>query len=476
MKLGEPMTANKRLIVGLMAAGLCAIWFMRPASRWAEVTRPAPIPSVAEDRKPTLSRSFQLPSLKGRSAAKPVVAADPDGNVLVVAHGVSNAPLGSDMLLWRSDDRGDTWSLPVNLTNQAQDGEVFFDPWLDTDRRGHFYFVHVLRSDGRPLIRRSKDAGLTWSHALSIPWKWCDRPVLSVSPNGRRLVVAGSIRKKTDQYPSVPLDSSDPDLKRKLQAAFRFSTGIYVSRNQGDSWEKVAAPFEDAHAIPFSIICDDDGMIAASWIVAGNGSRSVVTVTEDHGKTWTKTTLVESLQPDRPHSFNGERFPVLSVDGRLGLHVAYVTAGATALMIQHNSDRKAWSDAKRLSSEAAEEVRMAAIDACGPMVHVTWMEKRGTNWHTYYRGSRDFGETWSSPLCLSETITLPDTTIANGFQISSDDDQSSIHDEGTGRAHAVWTMFGGEVVHAMIDWLPQHERAENAHSPAPGATPVSTEE
>lgn len=169
MKLGEPMTANKRLIVGLMAASLCAIWFLRPASRWAEVTRPAPIPSVAEDRKPTLSRSFQLPSLNGLSAAKPVVAAAPEGNVLVVAHGVSNAPLGSDMLLWRSDDRGDTWSLPVNLTNQAQDGELFFDPWLDTDRRGHFYFVHVLRSDGRPLIRRSKDAGLTWSHALSIP-------------------------------------------------------------------------------------------------------------------------------------------------------------------------------------------------------------------------------------------------------------------------------------------------------------------
>lgn len=346
------------------------------------------------------------------------------------------------------------------MTNQAQDGEIFFDPWLETDRRGHFYFVHVLRSDGRPLIRRSKDAGSTWSNPLPIPWKWCDRPVLSVSPNGQQLVVAGSMTEKTDKYPTGPLDPTAPDTARKIREAFHFSSGIFISKNQGDSWEKVTSPFDDAHAIPFSITCNDDGTIAVSWIVEGNGSRSAVTVTEDFGKTWTTTILVESLQPERPHSFNGERFPVLSMDGGLGLHVAYVTAGATALMIRHTPDGKVWNEARRFSSEAADEVRMAAIDACGSMVHVTWIEKSGTNWHSFYRGSRDYGETWSSPLCLSKIITLSDTTIANGFQITSDDDQSSVTDDGTGRVHAVWTTNGGDVVHAMIDWLPQPVSAQ----------------
>ena len=210
----------------------------------------------------------------------------------------------------------------------------------------------------------------------------------------------------------------------------------------------------------FLDLIDDNGAIAASWIVEGNGSRSVVTVTENSGKTWTTTTLVESLQPERPHTFNGERFPVLSRNGRSGLHAAYVTAGATALMIRHTPDGKVWNEARKFSSEAADEVRMAAIDACGPMVHVTWMERVGTNWHVYYRGSRDYGETWSSPLCLSKTITLSDTTIANGFQITSDDDQSSVTDDGTGRVHAVWTMNGGDVVHAIIDWLPQPVSAQ----------------
>ena len=103
---------------------------------------------------------------------------------------------------------------------------------------------------------------------------------------------------------------------------------------------------------------------------------------------------------------------------------------------------------------------MAAIDACGPMVHVTWMERIGTNWHAYYRGSRDYAETWSSACCLSQTIVLSDSTIENGFQIVSDDDQSSVRDDGTGRVHAVWSIRRGGVVHAIVDWSPKHVSAE----------------
>ncbi|MCH7688832.1 MAG: exo-alpha-sialidase, partial [Planctomycetes bacterium] len=279
---------------------------------------------MPQDAQPVLVHAIQLPPLAGFMSPKPVVAADPVGNVLVVAHGLTNAPLGSDILVWRSIDRGNTWSLPENLTDLAKDGEIFFDPWLETDRRGHFYFVHALVSDGRPHVRRSKDAGFTWSNTLPIKWKWCDRPVLSVSPNGRRLAVAGAMTEKTDNYPSEPLDSNDPDFVRKVRAAFRNYAGIFVSRNYGESWRKVTGPFDDEHAIPFSIVIDDAGRMAASWIVEGDGSRSVVIVTENLDRTWTTTTLVESLQPDRQHPFNGARFSVLALDGRSVLHVAYV--------------------------------------------------------------------------------------------------------------------------------------------------------
>ncbi|QDV19138.1 BNR/Asp-box repeat protein [Gimesia panareensis] len=445
------MRFKKYLVVVFLISGALTIWFWRPSSPWSKVTQAPPFPSVPQETQPALVRSSQIPALVGFSSPKPVVAADPAGNVLIVAHGFTNVPLGSDILLWRSIDRGETWTPPVNLTIQAQDGEIFFDPWLETDRRGHYYFIHVLRSDGRPFLRRSKDSGQTWSSVLPIEWKSCDRPVLSVSSNGRRLVVASSLGEIVDHGPA--------DHTRNQPTNFRFPSGIFNSQDYGDSWKKVSSPFDAEHAIPFSVVCNDEDAIAVSWIVAGHGSRSVVTVTTNSGKTWTTTTLVESLQPDRQHPFNGERFPVLALDGQSGLHVAYVTAGATVVMIRHTPDWKDWNEARRLSSETAEEVRMAAIDACGSMVHVTWLERVDTNWHAYYRGSRDFGQTWSPALCLSEAMVLADNTVANGFQITSDDDQSSVRDDGTGRVHAVWSIQGGRVIHAIIDWSNREETA-----------------
>ena len=137
------MSAKFRLVLVLIAAGIISSWLFQPVSPWAKVTQPAPVPAVPKGAQPRLVQAIQLPPLAGYGSPKPVVAADPDGHVLIVAYGTTNAPFGSDMLLWRSHDRGNTWLQPVNLTNQAQEGEVFFDPWLETDRRGHFYFVHV---------------------------------------------------------------------------------------------------------------------------------------------------------------------------------------------------------------------------------------------------------------------------------------------------------------------------------------------
>lgn len=452
------MNKTKSLTLLASAAVVCGIWFFYQPSRWTDVTLTKPMPSVEPDAQPRLIRTIRLPPFLQLKSPKPVVAADPAGNVMVVAHGLQDDPLGSDVIVWRSEDRGETWGAANNLTQKAQVGETYFDPWLETDRRGRFYMVYGHRSDGRPLVRRSQDSGVTWSAELPIPWGQCDRPVMAVSPSGRTLAIAGSLSEKTASYPSEPLDSNDPNFAKKLQAAFHHYGGIFISRNYGQSWEKLPGPFDGAHAIPFSVIVDDESRISAGWIVEGSGSQSVVTVTEDLGRTWTTMTLVESLQPDRPHPFNGARFPVLAMDGRSDLHVAYITSGATALMTRRSRpDWKNWDAPQLLSSENAQEVRMPAIDACGPMVHVTWMERSGVSdiWQAYYRGSNDYGKTWSSACRLSQRVDPLDLAVVNNsFQLFGDDDQSSVRDDGTGRAHAVWSIRGGSVMHAMIDWLP----------------------
>lgn len=440
---------------------VASLLFLWPrSSSWIEAPSPLPAyPTLNSGAAPVLIRTSKLPPLTGYSSPKPVLAADPAGNIVVSAHGIIDHPLGMDILTWRSDNRGDSWKSPEKLTNQAASGAIHFDPWLETDKRGHYYVVYASRSDGRALVRRSKDAGVSWSTPFPIPWKSADRPVLGISPNGQRLVVAASMAESgaSAVADSLTSDNSDPnarlaEIREKLQASIKYYAGIFVSNDYGSTWKKWPGPFANEHAIPFSVVVDDRDRIAVSWIVGGTGSRSVVSISDNQGQSWSEQVLVQPLQPDRVHEFNGQRFPVLTSQDGSGLHVAYVDTGATQLKVRLNPNGKTWSDPITLSPKSAEEVRMAAIDACGPMVHVTWMERSGNKWNSYYRGSHDRGETWSRIVCLSESINNSDADVTSGFQIAGDDDQSSVRDDGRGRIHAVWYTREGNVMHAVIEW------------------------
>ena len=469
----------KRLLLPIvLILGVATVMWRGARPRpWAGSLPPiAPYRVPDQNEQPALVQAAELPPLDGFESPKPVVSADGQGNVVVVAYAVQEKLLAIDIVAWRSIDRGKTWEQPENITRMAAQGEVNFDPWLDTDGRGHYYIVHGLRSDGHPLIRRSKDAGKTWSDPLPIPWKHCDRPVLGVSPNGKQLVVAAAMSEPVANAPKT-LDGNDPDLAAKVRASILHSSGVFLSGDHGNSWERMPDPFgHDQHAIPFSVVIDDRDRVAASWIIEGNGSWSAVSVSQDRGRTWSITTLVDSLQPDRPHPFNGERYPVLDIDGSNELHVAYVTSGATGLMVQRSRNWKSWENSVSLSNKAAEEVRLAAIDACGPMVHVMWMERIGKTWQAYYRGSSNHGVAWSAPCCLSESFVLLDSSVSNGFQIYGDDDQSSLRDDGLGRIHAVWCVKGGNVVHAIIEWSSRSSAAKQSPSLKPTAGPVSNGE
>lgn len=382
-----------------------------------------------------------------------MIAADRKGTVVVLAYGLVDHPLAGDILAWRSLDRGETWGLPENLTARSTAGDLRFDPWVETDRRGHYYAVYCLRSDGQTIFRRSANGGASWSHEMPIGWRHGDRSVLSVSPNGRRIVIAASMGEPVPGAASTSLDGNAPNRHELLKARIRHYSGVFLSNNFGKSWQRLPPPFGEAtQAIPFSVVIGDERQIAASWIVEREGSTSQISVTDDDGHTWSNTVLVESLQPDRPHSFNGERFPVVARDGSGLFHTAFIAAKAEALLTRYSSDGREWSDATQHSHSSAEEVRMAAIDAIGPMVHVMWMERQGPTWQAFYRASTDHGRTWINSRCLSNSMQLENGTTVDGFQIYGDDDQSCLRDDGQGRVHAVWSVQGGIVIHSVVDW------------------------
>lgn len=458
MHLNRPTRRSLLLGVPVLLGGGLAAW-LRPVDETTDRDReplpPPPEPPLGS--RPTLRSADMLAGDYG--CAKPTVAADRDGRVLIVA--MDGSAGGWRLVRWRSDDGGRRWAGPTALQAWPGGADVIFDPWLQTDHRGRFYLVRAAtdmrtRAESPAVFGRSLDGGVTWDTPSRVA-ELGDRPVLAVSPGGRLLVMAAALM----DPPTVPRAGAarSRDEAEAALAAVRFRAGVLRSVDRGRTWGAVTDPPGMRHAIPFGVACDDDGRAAVGWVDSdgrGENSRSVVTTTADGGGSWHATELAGRLQPDRNHPFNGGRFPVLALGGDGGLNVAFVAAGGTGLWFRSSRSWRTWESAVRLSAAGADEVRFPAIAAGGRVVHVTWMERRGERYRVWYRGSADLGATWSDPLLLSRPPSAAGGDPADGFEVVSDD-QPGLADDGAGAAHAVWVARGsrhggGDVWHAVVKW------------------------
>ncbi len=141
-----------------------------------------------------------------------------------------------------------------------------------------------------------------------------------------------------------------------------------------------------------------------------------------------------------------------------GILVFRRSTQAKGLFVKRLKNWDQWNEPQRLSNPAAEEIRMPALSSYGSMVHLTWLERKKGRWQAYYRGSSNQGLTWSDPLILS--VPNPGSALIDkqGFALTSDDDQSSVTEDGAGTVHAVWAVRGlptksaGRIWHAKIHW------------------------
>ena len=366
------------------------------------------------------------------------------------------------MLRWRSTDRGRSWDGPVPFEDWPVGADFAADPWLVTDNRGQFHLIHLATSlkDRQvcpAVYRRSSDGGATWAAPVQIA-AGADRPVLAVSPSGRRLA-AVTMMADASAAPLTAAELLDAPPARALAASNRVLTaGVFRSADGGASWGRIPGPPAVRHAPPFSAAIDDAGRIAASWVVNdGRGSYSMVGTTADGGATWAEEVVARRLQPDRPHPFTGGRFPLVALDGSGRLHALFVEAGGVAVSVQVSRDWVNWSAPTRLSGDRVAGVRFPALTAAGDVVHATWMEQVGDRFQMRHRASKDGGTHWSEPLTLSHAGAGLQPEAEAGFLIVSEDDQTAVADDGCGTAHAVWavrTRPDGKyaILHAAIDW------------------------
>jgi hypothetical protein len=443
------------LTVGLLTAGW---WFLWPDESTPRDREPLPlVPTPEEASIPVLLSSGPLPGAGNSLLAKPVVAADRDLRVVVTAMKASG---GMDLLRWRSTDGGRTWPEQAAFENSPAGCDFLADPWLATDHRDRYHLVHLSTSmkdrNTCPCVyRRSADGGRTWPLITRVA-EQADRPVLAVSPSGKRLAIIGMVHDPTAP-PLTVAELQDPAIK--TAAANRVMTqGVFRSGDRGKTWQRLPAPPGVRHAVPFSTVIDDAGRIAGAWVVNdGKGSQSIIGSTADEGKTWSVEVLVAALQPDRDHPFNGGRFPVVALDQSGRLQVVYVTAGGAALWATTSRDWTTWSAPIRLSAEGVGGVRNPAIATAGDAIHAIWMERNGERHQVRYRANKNGGATWSDTLTLSRPHAASPLVTEQGFHIVGEDDQAAITNDCAGTAHVVWAVGrrqdGGYAVwHATVAW------------------------
>ncbi len=460
-RMNDPFRRFSRIALALSVLGLLAAgwWFLlsdEPTPRDRESLPDALTPR--ETAFPVVRSSAPLSGAGVSIFAKPVVAADRDRRVVITA--MNRTPNGMILLRWRSTDGGRTWAEPAAFESVPTGCDFLGDPWLVTDHRDRYHLVHLstsmeARNTCPCVYRRSSDGGKTWPLVTRVAEE-IDRPVLAVSPNGQRLAIICMMH----DLSAPPLTSADLKNAAFTTVAMNrvMTQGVFDSDNRGKTWKRRPAPPGLRHSVPFTTVIDDAGRIAAAWLANdGKGSQSVIGSTADRGKTWSVTALVEALQPDRKHPFNGGRFPVVALDGPGRLQVVYVGAGGTALWARTSHDWTTWSTAIRLSAEGVEEVRNPAISAAGDVVHAIWMERSGERYQMRYRASKDGGTNWSETLTLSRSHPASSLVTGHGFAIGSDDDQSAVADDRAGTAHIVWAvggkLAGGYAIwHASVEW------------------------
>jgi predicted neuraminidase len=304
-----------------------------------------------------VSSEFIAASLPTASAHASTIVETPQGLVAAWFGGTREG--AADVGIWVARRVNGRWTAPVEAATGVQaDGGRFpcWNPVLFQMTDGSlrlFYKVGPAPAKWWGMVRRSRDAGRTWSDAERLP-------------DG----VLGPIKNKPVQLASGAIVS--PSSTESTDASPIWRVHFELSSDLGRTWTKVlpAAPADGPvlDAIQPSILVHPGGRLQA--VGRTRSSRIFETWSDDGGKSWSALTLLALPNP------NSGLDAVALSDGRYLIVYNHTTQGRTPLNVAISQSGLAWTPTLVLEQQPGEFSYPAVIQTRDGLVHVTYTWKR----------------------------------------------------------------------------------------------------
>jgi hypothetical protein len=367
---------------------------------------------------------------------EPAIAADRFGHVYVLYPQYSGVPGCPDcpsptMILQTSNDRGKTWEAPRLIappgTGQV-DAQIVVDP-VDGQT---VYAAWLQNSKSDVVVAKSTDFGANWT-----------------------VVVANSTKAGTDK-PILAVRGPD------VYVGYNHAQKIWVSisHDGGATFTSVNANRIHTGQLGWSLAgggtVDPAGNVYFAWdgYERNGGAKGPVNLyiskSADGGTTWKTIPIdVSGSPPDCSAYFCGWAYLGAQItiasdaDGELYAlwNAGEVDKGPERIYFAKSSDGgETWSPRVDISAApAGADHAFPAIAARGAGdVRISWMDARAEGlWNTYYRSSKNGGETWSAEVDLSTYVTGFSYIFPDGFSFPFGDYYEMDIDD-RGNTHVVW--------------------------------------
>jgi hypothetical protein len=339
---------------------------------------------------------------------------------------------GPYIIFRRSHDVGATWETDQFLTPFRKSNN---DPQIEVAGKGTVYAAWL--NDYVPGVKfvKSDDCGMTWTIPIVITTKstkpnWSDKPVLSVSSDGKNVYIAFNA---SDSFAVASQDfgvTFSQPVRTNHDKRYWFHTGGAVAPN-GNVYFAVTD-----YSLDYT----------------GNAYINVLK-SSDGGATWSTTRVDTSKEAPRcdwsPGCYLGFFGPsaVLAVDAEGTIMLAYNAAdiaGAPQRMwVRASADGVKWSDRTEISNGSATVNNAFPALAAGPTpgdFRLAWQDDRNgstTAWNTWYRRTTNGGSSWNEPVRVSDQSEGASYKTAGGYAFPYGD-YFEIAVDAEGRTHLIW--------------------------------------